>query len=642
MKMNKLIVAILAVVFMIGVLTPNGQITKAVITDPRWGGTLVTTTSSEPPTLNPCITTVDPTFAVAHNIFSSLIVFDMQFNPQPNLATSWNISSDGLRYTFKLVNNATFHDGKPVTSADVKFTMEEVVKKYGPWGSSIFEVVDHVETPDNYTAAFVLKFPSAIFMTAMNFNYFAILPKHLYEGTDVMKNPYNTAPVGSGPFRFVEWVRGDHVTLERYGNYFKQDKPYLDRIVYRIVATEAAADAMLTKGELDYISCKLLPQDVQGLVANPNLVVDEREYNALSVLTYLFMNCKEGHITANPEVRRAIAMAINKTMNLDLVQMMQGKVSATQFTPFLEWCYNANPTNKIIYNVTKANEILDAAGYPKGTDGIRFHLKAVGGAWYVRHYKNTELLVPQLEEIGIAVDYELQERAVYNEKVFGNFDYDLTCLAATVTPDPTIGTERFFITSKITGQPWTNLAYYSNATVDELFALAKNTTDKELRKGYFYQLQEILNVEVPMLGLYAPYYYSAWTRSLIGLPKGPWFGFEPDDSIWFEDRHRYSPRMCSEAITLAESKIAELADKGYDVSLATSKVNEAKAALSSRDYTAAKESADLAPTLSIAGGVQTSQFPDLWILAIVVVVIVVIAGALFTVYRLRRHNKKLG
>jgi peptide/nickel transport system substrate-binding protein len=250
----------------------------------------------------------------------------MNFDPQPNLATSWTISPDGLTYTFTLVDNATFHDGKPVTSADVKFTMEEVVKKYSPWGSSIFDCVDHVETPDNYTVAFKLKYPFATFMTVMNFNYFAVLPKHLYEGTDIMTNPYNTDPVGSGPYKFVEWVRGDHVTLTRYDDYFKKDKPYIDRIVYRIPADEATADTMLDKGELDYISCKILPQDVDRLRDNPNLVVDDREYTALSVLVYLFMNCKEGHITADPDVRRAIAMAINKTRHLDLIQLMQGKL----------------------------------------------------------------------------------------------------------------------------------------------------------------------------------------------------------------------------------------------------------------------------------------------------------------------------
>jgi hypothetical protein len=334
-------------------------------------------------------------------------------------------------------------------------------------------------------------------------------------------------------------------------------------------------------------------------------------------------------------------MAINKTKHLDLIQLMQGKVAETQFTPLLEWCYNPTPNATIDYNVTKANEILDAAGYPRGTDGIRFTLKAVGAAWYVRHYKNTELLVPQLEEVGIAVDFELMERAVYNELVFGNYEYDLTCLAGTVTPDPSIGTERFFITSKITGEPWVNVAHYSNPEVDALFELARTTADKEKRKQYFLEIQEILNLEVPALALYAPSYYSGWSRDIVGMPKGPWFGFEPDDTIWFEDQHKYSPQMCKDAIALAEQKIAELESKDYDVSLANSKLSEAESALESRDYTRAKESADVAPTLAIApGGARPFQLDQVWIILIAVVVVVVVGGTLFVIYRQRKRAKK--
>lgn len=572
--------------------------------NPRWGGTLIISAHDDPTTLNQDLTTIESAGFVSHNIFSPLIVYDFDFQPQPNLATSWSISADGLSYTFNLVENATWHDGEPVTSADVKFTMEEVVMEYSPWGEKIFVVVDEVETPDDYTVVFKLNAPSAVFMLAMNFYYFVPLPKHLYEGTDILENPYNIAPIGCGPYKFVEWVRGDHITLERNENYWKKNKPYFDRVVCRIVPDPATADLMLEKGEIDLIPVTVLSADVNRLMANPNIIVGLRDTAGSSVVETMVFNTLEGHITADPRVRRAIAYAINTTSHIEKVEFGHAtENNKNPFTPLIDWCYNGDPWLQYAYDVTKANELLDAAGYERGPDGIRFTLELRAGSWYRRYYKDAEVMIPELEAIGIAVNYVTMERSVFNEQVFGNYEYDIISgLGYTVAPDPTIGQERYLHTKAITALPWVNVAHYSNPDVDELLDKARTEANQTKRKEYFFEIQEILAEDMPYIGLYSPHKYSAWTNEIVGLPKGPFNTFEPDDTVWFKDQHKYSPEMCEEAIASAEQKIDELEDTGYDVSQAESKLEDAETALAARDYTLAKESADWAPALAIPPG----------------------------------------
>jgi len=144
-----------------------------------------------------------------------LIRQDFNLAPQPSLAEKWDVSADGKVYTFHLVRNAKFHDGKPLTSADVKFTIESIILPYHNQGKDHFGIVDKIETPNSYTIVFRLKRPFAPFMQGLTTDGAPIFPKHLWEGTEIRKNQYGLKPIGSGPFIFKEWARGSHFTLER-------------------------------------------------------------------------------------------------------------------------------------------------------------------------------------------------------------------------------------------------------------------------------------------------------------------------------------------------------------------------------------------------------------------------------------------
>ena len=209
--------------------------TAVVGEEPKRGGTLTMAIQQTPRHLNPAVQSGTATGQPGTQLFASLLRYDEGWEPQPYLARSWDVSEDGLTVTIKLVEGATFHDGKPITSADVAFSIE-TVKANHPF-KSMFAPVETVEMPDADTAILKLSKPHPALLLAMSSQLLAIIPKHVYgDGQDPKSHPANSeGVVGSGPFKLVEFKRGEHVILERNENYFMDGLPYLDRIVMRIL-----------------------------------------------------------------------------------------------------------------------------------------------------------------------------------------------------------------------------------------------------------------------------------------------------------------------------------------------------------------------------------------------------------------------
>ncbi|HEY3152905.1 MAG TPA: ABC transporter substrate-binding protein, partial [Candidatus Binatia bacterium] len=204
--------------------------------NPRKGGTLILGMAADPSTLNCGIESSQIVAMVTSNIYNGLIHMDEESNPHPDLAQSWEISPDGLVYTFQLRDNVKWHDGQPLTSADVKFSFESLVGKYNARGREAYRSIKAIETPGPTTVKISLKKAYSPFLEVLTAHDGCIMPKHLYEGTDVFKNPRNNdQPVGSGPFKFKEWHKGSHITLVRNENYFKKGRPFLDSVIYRII-----------------------------------------------------------------------------------------------------------------------------------------------------------------------------------------------------------------------------------------------------------------------------------------------------------------------------------------------------------------------------------------------------------------------
>lgn len=224
---------------------------------PKKGGTFIIAHWGDPISFNPDAKVDDAGNGIYGCIFSKLITLDADYNVIPDLAESWEVSEDGLTYTFHLRKGVKWHDGHPFTSADVAWTLNQIrTHKEAPAWKNLVDVED-IETPDDYTVIIKLSKPYAPFLGFLAWYGTWIMPQHLYAITengspvDWLSNPHNQNPVGTGPFKFAEWVKGDHVTVEKNPDYFLGE-PYVDKIVFKILPDENTALQAFLNGEVDY------------------------------------------------------------------------------------------------------------------------------------------------------------------------------------------------------------------------------------------------------------------------------------------------------------------------------------------------------------------------------------------------------
>ncbi|MCA1606433.1 MAG: ABC transporter substrate-binding protein, partial [Acidobacteria bacterium] len=479
---------------------------------PNYGGTVVVAIASDPGGLNPAITTQGGVHLICGSIFSGLVAHDFNLNPVPDLAQRWEVSLDGKTYTFHLAPEAVFHDGAPVTSADVKFTFEQLLMKYhSRTRTSVGDNLEQVSTPDAHTVVFQFRRPYAAFLQLIDASNAPVMPKHLYEGTDPLTNSRNTNPVGSGPFKLQEWQKGNHLTLVKNPRYFKPGKPYLDRVVYKVMPTGALATIAFERGEVDYLM-GASPLDIARLRAMPGVVVTTKGREGFAGVETFIPNLTRAPLS-DLRVRKAIAHAIDKQFLVDKLLFGQGIVATGPVSHMLAWAYNPN-VEKYEHKTALANQLLDEAGQRRGSDGIRFHLKFVHAASYA---KVAEALRDQLREVGIAVDLQLMEFAAAVDAVYIKKDFDLGFASFENGPDPDVGVKRTVVSSNIGPIPFSNGAGYRNPRVDELFAIAASELDKQKRAGYYFEAQEILVKDLPYFWLYEPNSSAAYRAGLQGM-----------------------------------------------------------------------------------------------------------------------------
>lgn len=480
--------------------------------DPVYGGSVVVAISSDPAGLNPAITTQGGVHLICGSIFSGLVAHDFNLNPVPDLAERWDVSPDGRTYTFHLAPNAMFHDGVRVTSEDVKFTFEQLLLKYhSRTRTSIGDNLRQILTPDAHIVVFEFNKPYAAFLKLVDVTNAPVMPKHLYEGTDPLTNLHNTNPVGSGPFKFQDWLKGDHLTLVRNPHYFKTGKPYLDRIVYKVMPSESLATIAFERGEVDYLTSPS-PLDAARLKNTPGVVVTDKGREGFATVETLVPNLTREPLS-DLRVRRAMVHAIDKQFLVDKLLFGQGVAATGPVSHLLAWAYNSNVEN-YEFNVGLANQMLDEAGRRRGSDGIRFHLKFPHAAAYA---KVAEALRDQLREAGIAVDLQQMEFAAAVDAVYVKKDFDLGFASFENGPDPDIGVKRTVVSLNIGPIPFSNGAGYRNPRVDELFNLAAAELDKKKRTAYYFEVQDILVKDLPYFWLYEPRTSAAYKAGLQGM-----------------------------------------------------------------------------------------------------------------------------
>ncbi|CAN5410048.1 ABC transporter substrate-binding protein [soil metagenome] len=525
-KLRGLILAAAAVASVSAVLAQTAT--------PVRGGTFIAAIDPEPAVLNVTYHNQYANSAVSANIFDGLLTYDSKQQPQAGLATAWDVSRDGLTITLKLRKGVKWHDGVEFTSADVKYSILEVLKKVHPRARITFAPVVDVETPDPYTAVLKLERPAPVILSSLNSSEAQIIPKHLYEGTDVRTNPYNAKPVGTGAFKFKEWKKGQYVELVRNPDYWDAGKPYLDRVIYRTIPDAAGRAAALETGEIQYVPYAGVPfSDVARLRKDPNLVFESRGYS-YNAQIYFFDFNQRRPITGNLKVRQAIAHAVDKQGLINTVWYGLSKPVDGPVPPSLSRYYTDDKP-KYAYDLAAAEKLLDEAGYPKQANGVRFTLTADLSPSADAFVPAGEFLRQNLKKVGIELKPLSNDGPTYLRKIFTNYDYDINIQGYSVLFDPEMGLTRLLWSKGVSkGVPYVNASGYNSPAMDKVIEGFQREVDPAKRVKLFHELQRIELADLPLLPIMDAPFFTLYNRKVHGLD------FEPDGArsslkdVWLE------------------------------------------------------------------------------------------------------------
>jgi ABC-type transport system substrate-binding protein len=446
--------------------------------------TLVMIIENSPTNLDPRVGLDAYSERIDDLLFDDLLTRDEHFNVQPGLAERWE-NPDPLTYIFHLHHGVRFHDGRPLTSRDVKWTFDSLLQgKIRSTKSAVYRYIDHIETPDDFTVIFRLKEPFVALLWNLSDGAIGIVP---YGTLAEMTRQ----PIGSGPFRFVSAEPDKEVIVERNDDYWGQ-KAHLKRVRFAVVPDATTRALELRKGSADIAINALSFDMVLTLEKNSNLQV---EHGPGSVLSYLAFNCRDP-ILKDVRVRQALAYAVNRGPIIEYLNRNFARPAYSVLPPE-SWAYDTHvPTYS--YNPAKARQILDAAGYVV-VNGVRFHLTMKTST-----EENTRLLAAvlqqQLRDVGIALDIRTFEFATFFSDVTkGAFQmYSLRWIGGNEDPDIF---EYAFHSSKFTPNG-ANRSFYSNPRLDALIDQARVESNQQRRKQLYTEVQAILAQDLPYINLW--------------------------------------------------------------------------------------------------------------------------------------------
>ena len=500
--------------------------------EPKRGGTLVIGSTQAPRHLNGAVQSGIATAVPSTQLFASPLRFDSKWNPQPYLAETWKLADDGKSLTLNLRKNAQFHDGKPVTSADVAFSIM-AIKANHPF-QTMFGPVEKVDTPDAHTAVIRMSQPHPAILLAMSPALCPILPKHIYDdGQDLKTHPRNSNDViGSGPFKFVEFKPGQRVVLERFDKFFLPNKPYLDKIVISIAPDMAGLILNLERGDIQMMPFITLPTDLRRLADDKNIALTPKGYEGIGPINWLAFNTDKKPLS-DVAVRKAIATAIDRNF---IVKALMGGFAKLDDGPIVPSSpFAVDDVVKYPVDLKKAGSMLDAAGFKPGPDGERMKLTIDYIPGGDDQQKNVaEYIRGQLKKVGIAVEVRASADFPSWAKRIASHDFDMTMDTVFNWGDPVIGVARTYLSTNIKPIIWTNTQSYRNPKVDELLNTAGTTLDATKRKAYYATFEKIVTDELPIYFINVVPYHTATNKKVGNVPTSIWGVMSPMDEVFMK------------------------------------------------------------------------------------------------------------
>lgn len=496
-------------------------VSTALHAEPVSGGRANVVIQPEPPSLMVGLVQNGPTQMVAGNIYEGLLRYDNDLNPMPQLAKEWEVSEDGLTYTFKLHENVKWHDGEPFTSADVVFSADVFLRETHARLRTSLEHVESITAPDDHTVVFKLKQPFGPFLGIFEVGTMPMIPKHIYEGTDYKTNEANNTPIGTGPFKFEEWVKGSHILLTKNEDYYEEGKPYLDEIYWHVIPDAASRAVAYETGVVDILPGGSIENfDVPRITEMDNTCVTDKGWEYFGPLSWMWLNNREGP-TADKRFRQAVMYAMDREFAKSALWNDLGKVATGPVSSSTR--FYTDDVNTYEYNPDKAKELLEEMGYDGET--VRLLPLPYGETWQ----RWAEAVKQNLGEVGINVEIVSTDVAGWNQKL-AEWDYDMAFTYLYQYGDPALGVARTYISSNIAkGSQWNNVEGYENEKVDELFAKAAVAVTAEERQEIYTELQKILTDEVPvawLLELGFPTIYRCNVKDLVTTAIGVNDGFK--------------------------------------------------------------------------------------------------------------------
>jgi peptide/nickel transport system substrate-binding protein len=456
MKKWFLIGSILLTIFL---LTPIAYAQK-----PIYGGTLTIAQGVEPPGLDPTTATSAAIPRVVYsNVSEGLVRIDRNGKIAPGLARDFKISKDGKEYTFILKKGVKFHDGKPFDAEDVKFTFERLMDpKTGTAHPEYYKDIDSVQVVESHTVKIKLKNVNSMFLFNLARPDSMMVNK---QAVDKIK----TAPIGTGPFKFVEWVRGDHITLAKFDNYHKKGIPYLDKVIFKFIGDPSAQIASLKAGDIDIIAIDVSPENALLLEKDPKFKV----LNGYTTNEVILSTNNSRKPFDDVRIRRAMAYAIDRNALIKGAMEGYGVPIGSHMDPGNP--YYVDLTSTYPYNPEKAKQLLAEAGYPNGFEAV---LKLPERYAYAR--RTGEIVADMLSQVGIRLKIELTEWGQWIDRVFKNADYDLTVIGHAEPFDINI---------------YANPKYYfryDSPKFQETLKRAEMEADPKIRKELYIACQKII------------------------------------------------------------------------------------------------------------------------------------------------------
>ncbi|MGE4579637.1 MAG: peptide-binding protein [Desulfuromonadales bacterium] len=496
------------------ITSPDDEVSN----EPAYGDTIVMGSIGDASNLLPVLASDSSSSDINGLIYNGLVRYDKNFTIEGELAESWTISDDNRTLTFKLRPDVRWHDGTPFTSADVLFTYQLYVDPNTPTAyAEQYRLVKKAEAPDPLTFRVSYEEPLA---TALISWGVSIMPRHLLEGKDITQSPLSRAPVGTGPYVFKEWSPGEKIVLEANEDYF-EGKPYIKRVLYRVIPDQSTMFLELLSGGLDYMGLNPIQFETQTETPAFRRRFNKYRYPS-SGYTYLGYNLRKA-LFQDKRVRQAISYAIDKNELIDGVLLGLGQVATGPYKPG-SWAYNPQ-VKTYAYDPERSRALLAEAGWQDhdgdgilDREGKPFSFTIVTNQGNDQRIKSGEIIQRRLREVGIEVRLRVIEWASFLKEFINPGNFDATILGWTIPPDP--DSYNVWHSSK-TRPGELNFVQFRHPEVDELLEKGRRTLSQEERKKLYDRFQEILAEEQPYTFLYVPDALPVVAERFRGIEPAP-------------------------------------------------------------------------------------------------------------------------